>query len=181
MALVLSAFALTTVDTAIRLGRYFTEDAIADPATSVLGNRHVNSAVQALLAYLLVVSGGWATVWPLFGSSVQLFAGLSMLGVVVWLVNWDASKEILSIGLSALFIVVTSAGALVYLGVSNLRTRLLNPSWLADATAVMVASAGVRLLAVGVLLGLAAEVTRLAYRHLDRQDRTPEVSLTADD
>jgi hypothetical protein len=32
-----------------------------------------------------------------------------------------------------------------------------------------------------VLLGLAAEVTRLAYRHLDRQDRTPEVSLTADD
>lgn len=181
MALVLSAFALTTVDTAIRLGRYFTEDAIADPTTSVLGNRHVNSAVQALLAYLLVVSGGWATVWPLFGSSVQLFAGLSMLGVVVWLVNWDASKEILSIGLSALFIVITSAGALVYLGVSNLRTRLLNPSWLADATAVMVASAGVRLLAVGVLLGLAAEVTRLAYRHLDRQDRTPEVSLTADD
>jgi carbon starvation protein len=181
MALVLSAFALTTVDTAIRLGRYFTEDAIADPTTSVLGNRHVNSAVQALLAYLLVVSGGWATVWPLFGSSVQLFAGLSMLGVVVWLVNWDASKEILSIGLSALFIVITSAGALVYLGVSNLRTRLLNPAWLADATAVMVASAGVRLLAVGVLLGLAAEVTRLAYRHLDRQDRTPEVSLTADD
>jgi carbon starvation protein len=177
----LSAFALTTVDTSIRLGRYFTRDAVADASTSLLGNRYLNAGVQALLAYALVASGGWATVWPLFGSSVQLFAGLSMLGVAVWLVDWDTTKEILSIGLSAAFILATSASALLYLGFSTVRDRLLNPAWLAGATPVTVASTAVRAVAVVALLALAAEVIRITYRYLDRRDRTPEFTLVTDD
>ena len=81
MTLVLSAFAPTTVDTSIRLGRYFLSDMIdvetsTTRATHAVTNEYLTGGAQALLTYLLVASGSWATVWPLFGAPDQIFAGL---------------------------------------------------------------------------------------------------------
>ncbi|MEF8776834.1 MAG: carbon starvation CstA 5TM domain-containing protein [Haloarculaceae archaeon] len=78
-----------------------------------LTNKYLTGGVQSFLAYLLVASGSWATVWPLFGASVQVFAGLSMLTLAVWIVNWDASKQGAGFLLGAGFILAASLSALL--------------------------------------------------------------------
>lgn len=173
MALVLSAFALTTVDTSIRLGRYFVEDVVDDPDESVASNRFTSASVQTLLAYLLVASGSWGAIWPLFGGAVQVFAGLSMVTVVVWLLNWDSTKEVLSLTLGAGFVLAMSLSALGYLALSNLWDRLLNPAWLADASVVQIASVAVQVGAVVVLCVLTVEILRVAFRTVGRDVDQP--------
>lgn len=177
MALVLSAFALTTVDTSIRLGRYFLTDMVDSETTPTrmsraVTNKYLTGGVQALLAYLLVASGSWATVWPLFGASVQVFAGLSMLTVAVWIVNWDASKQVVGFLLGAGFILAASLSALLYIASRNVRT-VLDPSWVGTASSVELASVVIQILAVVVLTGIAAEIIRLVYRHVSEQRNTP--------
>ncbi|MEF8937611.1 MAG: carbon starvation CstA family protein [Halovenus sp.] len=177
MALVLSAFALTTVDTSIRLGRYFLTDMVDSETTPTrmsraVTNKYLTGGVQALLAYLLVASGSWATVWPLFGASVQVFAGLSMLTVAVWIVNWDASKQVVGFLLGAGFILAASLSALLYIASRNVRT-VLDPSWVGTASSVELASVVIQILAVVLLTGIAAEIIRLVYRHVSEQRNTP--------
>jgi len=162
MALVLSAFALTTVDTSIRLGRYFVEDVVADPETSYATNRYANAAGQTVLSYLLVASGSWAAIWPLFGGAVQVFAGLSIVTVVVWLLNWDGTKEVLSLTVGAGFVLAMSLSGLGYLALSNLRSKLLNPAWLADASVAQITSVIIQVGAVAVIGILAFEILRVA-------------------
>ena len=176
IALVLSAFALTTVDTSIRLGRYFLTDMVDAETTPTrmsraVTNKYLTGGLQALLAYLLVASGSWATVWPLFGASVQVFAGLSMLTVAVWIVNWDASKQVAGFLLGAGFILAASLSALLYIASRNVRT-VLDPSWIASASSVEIASVVIQILAVVVLTGIAAEIIRLVYRHVSEQRQT---------
>jgi carbon starvation protein len=186
MALVLSAFALTTVDTSIRLGRYFVEDMLeADGSETGVArlatDRYLNGGTQATLAYLLVASGSWATVWPLFGGSVQVFAGLSILAVAVWLVNWDATKRVAGFLAGAAFILVASLSGLLYTAARNARS-LLDPAWVAAATPVQLASVGVQVLVVLVLCWLTAEIVRLAYRHVsDRRGSPIERATPGDD
>lgn len=177
MALVLSAFALTTVDTSIRLGRYFVEDMVdadasAGPAVRAATNRYLNGGMQATLAYLLVASGSWATVWPLFGGSVQVFAGLSILTVAVWVVNWNANKRVVGFLAGAAFILVASLSGLIYIAARNARS-LLDPAWVATATPIELASVGVQVLVVVVLCGLTGEIVRLAYRQVSDHRKSP--------
>jgi len=85
MALVLVSFLLTSTDTAARLGRYMMEDRrpseqrLRDwPLRGGIGSfargRYTNPVVQCGIAYLLVISGEWATLWTLFGGANQLLA-----------------------------------------------------------------------------------------------------------
>lgn len=176
MALVLSAFALTTVDTSIRLGRYFVEDLVGTQTTyvqAVATDRYFNSVAQTVLAFALVASGSWATIWPLFGASVQVFAGISILTVALWLVSWDHTKRrgIASLLVGGGFILVTSTTALLYLGLRSLREKLLNPSWLAAATTTRTLSVAIRILVVAVLVYLVAHLVRRTYRRV--QTATP--------
>ena len=186
MALVLSAFALTTVDTSIRLGRYFLTDMVdaettRTRASRAVTNKYLTGGAQAAFAYLLVASGSWATVWPLFGASVQVFAGLSILTVAVWIVNWDASKQVAGFLLGAAFILAASLSALLYLASRNVRT-LLDLEWLTAASSLELASVVVQILAVVVLVGIAAEIIRLVYRHVgERRDAPTGDSLPGDD
>lgn len=181
MALVLSAFALTTVDTSIRLGRYFVEDIVTDPETSLAGNRFVSASSQTLFAYLLVASGSWGAIWPLFGGAVQVFAGLSMVTVVVWLLDWDSTKEVLSLSLGAGFVLAMSLSALVYLALSNLSSKLLNPTWLDGASLIQIASVTVQVASVGILCALTVEILRIAFRRVHGSfDYRPSISEPGD-
>jgi carbon starvation protein len=89
--LVLAAFALTTLDTATRLCRFMlvelTEKEEGKPAAIVtfITNRWVAAIIGVGLAIWLALSGGWSTLWPLFGSANQLMASLALLAVVAWL------------------------------------------------------------------------------------------------
>jgi carbon starvation protein len=93
--LAVSAFALTSLDTATRLARYLfaefflDEGETADKVTGVkkiLTNPWVGTIVTVGLGVYLAV-GGYAKIWPLFGAANQLLAGLALLAVAAWLGN----------------------------------------------------------------------------------------------
>ena len=90
--LALSTFILTTLDTATRLARYLFEEFFS--MTSVK-NRYVSTlATLALPAVFVLITlkdpvgnpiPAWKAIWPVFGATNQLLAGLALMVVVVWL------------------------------------------------------------------------------------------------
>ena len=89
VALTVSAFALTTLDTCTRLARFiiqeYTEDIPASAVKSLLQNRHVATALVVILSGLLLLTGRFEQLWPIFGSANQLLAALALLAGTVWL------------------------------------------------------------------------------------------------
>jgi len=85
-ALTVSSFLLTSLDTATRLGRYALEELTADWAPAI-SNRYVATIVTIVAGGGLALSGSWSAIWPIFGSSNQLLAGLALLGATAWLAH----------------------------------------------------------------------------------------------
>jgi carbon starvation protein len=68
-----------------RLGRYILQELIGLPGRAgALAATAVMCGVPAVLL-LLSSTGSYRLFWTLFGTSNQLLAGLSMLGITVWL------------------------------------------------------------------------------------------------
>jgi len=97
--LVLAAFALTTLDTATRLCRFMLveltekEEGKPAPIVTFITNRYVAGIIGVGLAVWLALSGGWKTLWPLFGSANQLMASLALLAVVAWLTRMGKDNK----------------------------------------------------------------------------------------
>lgn len=91
VALAVSAFALTTLDTCTRLARFFiqeyTEDLSAYSIRPLFQNRYSATIIVVILSSSLLLSGQFAQLWPIFGSANQLLAALALLAVTVWLSN----------------------------------------------------------------------------------------------
>ncbi len=89
VALTVSAFALTTLDTCTRLARFsmqeLCEGNLLPGADFFANNRFAATLVPLLLSILLLLSGEFTTLWPIFGSANQLLAALALLAVTVWL------------------------------------------------------------------------------------------------
>jgi len=90
--LALSTFILTTLDTATRLSRYIFEEFFGLKGTHT---RYLSTAATLILPsiFVLITLKGpdgtpvpaWKAIWPIFGATNQLLAGLAMLAVAVWL------------------------------------------------------------------------------------------------
>lgn len=84
-AMAFSTFVFDTLDVSTRLGRYILQELFG------WGSRAGGLAATAVtvgvpMAFLLVAQpGSWKTFWTLFGTSNQLLAALSLMGVSVWL------------------------------------------------------------------------------------------------
>jgi len=89
LALAVSAFALTSLDTATRLGRFAWEEFFRceDRPTGLLQNRYLATITTVIPAALLAFTGHWQAIWPIFGSANQLLAALALLTISVWLMN----------------------------------------------------------------------------------------------
>lgn len=120
-ALAISAFAMTTLDTATRLARFiFQEMFTSEKQTkeTIFTNRYGATAITVVLAGTLSFYG-WASVWPLFGSANQLLAALALLALAVWLKKHDKSYGFVafpmifmfSVTLVALVILITKSFA----------------------------------------------------------------------
>lgn len=84
-AMAFSTFVFDTLDVSTRLGRYILQEL---SGWSSRGGAIAATAVTALLplAFLLVAGeGAYRLFWVLFGTSNQLLAALSLLGISVWL------------------------------------------------------------------------------------------------
>lgn len=93
ISIIVVSFAATTLDTAVRLMRYIIAEIGAEYKVPSLTKKHVATSVAVLSTAALVLipegpsgfgSGGYV-IWPLFGTSNQLLAGISLLLISIWL------------------------------------------------------------------------------------------------
>jgi carbon starvation protein len=166
IGLVFVSFLLTSTDTAVRLGRYMLEEIVGTPETrtqEAATNRYVNAGVlQALPAYLLVGSGTWASLWPLFGGANQTLAALALLAATLWLANWDDSKQLLSTGVPMALMLVVTITALLWIGLYRAPTELLAASGFAAQLSFAIQS-----LISLTLTGLAVSLAWMGYRNIN--------------
>ncbi len=180
IGLVFVSFLLTSTDTATRLGRYMLEEIVGTPETSVQNvavNRYFNSGVLLCVpAYLLVGSGEWATLWPLFGGANQTLAALALLAATLWLANWDDQKQLISTGVPMALMLVVTVTALLWIGLYTAPTDVLD----AQSTAAMV-SAGIQSVIALILAGLALSLTWMGYNNIRSVRNSYTGAVTSDD
>ena len=89
VGVIIISFAMTTIDTATRLQRYIIGEIGGRFRMEVLKNRYVSGLVAIGTAYFLVISKGSGKggmiLWPLFGTTNQLLAGLALLVITLHL------------------------------------------------------------------------------------------------
>ncbi len=115
-ALAVSAFALTTLDTATRLARFAFQELFSAgtpaKARSFLTHRYTATVLTLAACIALVTSGGTERVWPLFGSANQLLAALALLAVSVWLARKAQSNLFVKTPMAFMYAVSLSALAI---------------------------------------------------------------------
>jgi carbon starvation protein len=89
MAVMVIAFAATSLDTGARIQRLVIAELAASYGVKSLTNRYLASAIGIGAALLLAVTQGGGdgglALWPLFGTTNQLVAGVTLLIVSIWL------------------------------------------------------------------------------------------------
>ena len=86
IALAYSAFCLTSLDSATRLGRMIFQELFQDASESVkkiFNNKYVATLITVVLSAALA-SAGYQKIWPLFGAANQLVAVPAFLACSVW-------------------------------------------------------------------------------------------------
>jgi len=120
-ALALSAFALTSLDTATRLGRFIFQEFFSEAGKedSILTNRYFSTAVTVAVGGFLAFYG-WSKIWPMFGSANQLLAALALITIAVWLKNIGKNNKMLTI--PTIFMFAATLTALILLVKANMAT-----------------------------------------------------------
>ena len=158
VGLVFVSFLLTSTDTAMRLGRYMLEEIVGTPETGLeetVTNRYVNAGILSFFGYLLVASGTWSNIWPLFGGANQALAALALLVATVWLANWDDSKQLVSTGAPLVFMLLVTVIALLWIGVLRNPSDILAGNYDSTIGAVSLGLQSViALVLVGLILGI---------------------------
>ena len=114
ISLAISAFMMTSLDTATRLGRFLWQELFMprtkkennDIAVSknepqiaqwrrIITNPFLAAFIIVGLSMLMALTGSAASIWPIFGASNQLMAGLTFLAITLYLMikgaNWIIS------------------------------------------------------------------------------------------
>ena len=113
VALTVSAFALTTLDTCTRLARFTLQEYFEDmpqPAAKVMANnRYLSTFIVVILSILLLLSGEFSTLWPIFGSANQLLAALALLTIAVWLIKKNIPATFVTLPMFFMFTVTLAS------------------------------------------------------------------------
>lgn len=121
VALAVAAFALTSLDTATRLGRYafqeFFEVSGSKEQSFLVKNRFAATAITVFFGAALTLSGQTMSIWPVFGSANQLLAALALLAITVWVA--DLKENYLFVLIPMLFMFSVTLTALVMLFYTN--------------------------------------------------------------
>lgn len=144
VALAVSAFALTSLDTATRIGRFVfqeffqtVDEKTGEVKGSIISNMYVATAITVALGGALGLTG-YAKVWPIFGSANQLLAALALLAVAVWLKKQGRNFKMIVIPMIFMFTVtILALILLIYNNAITLGTTG-NPILLVVASALLI-------------------------------------------
>ncbi|SMP69122.1 carbon starvation CstA family protein [Anoxynatronum buryatiense] len=121
VALAVSAFALTSLDTGTRLGRFilqeFFEPEDVNAPKPIMTNMYVATGITVVLGGLLATTS-WQQIWPVFGSANQLLAALALMAVAVWLKKSGKNNKMFTIPI--IFMFSATLIALILLARTNL-------------------------------------------------------------
>ena len=115
-----AAFAMTTLDTTNRLGRYCVSEMAAPlkdsspGAYNALTNRWVASVIPAAIGIYLAWSGNWLIVWGSFGAANQLIASIALMTGAIWVFAKMRSKFHAAAVIPALLLWVTVTAAIIW-------------------------------------------------------------------
>jgi carbon starvation protein len=110
--LAFSSFVFDTLDVCTRLGRYVFQELTG--LRGLVGGAVATIITLSFPAMYLWTSppGSFRTFWTIFGTSNQLLAALTLVGVSVWL--WRTGRPVWFALAPAVFMLITTATALVY-------------------------------------------------------------------
>jgi carbon starvation protein len=116
-ALAVSAFALTSLDTATRLARFmfqeYFENKENEKKSVFITNRYVSTAITVAFGAALTFSGQTMSIWPVFGSANQLLAALALLALTVWVANLKKGYLFVLVPMIFMFAVTLTALAML--------------------------------------------------------------------
>ena len=113
LILAVSAFCLTSLDTATRLARYMFQEFWLAPGETykdatgvkrVLTDPYVATLITVVLGIALGMTG-YSKIWPLFGASNQLLAALGLLAVAAWLGKVGKNNKMLLFPMAFMLVV----------------------------------------------------------------------------
>ncbi len=121
-ALAVSAFALTSLDTATRLARYMFQEffeinksEIVSNKVSLAQNRFFATGITVLIGGALTVSGQSMAIWPVFGSANQLLSALALLALTIWVAYLNKNYFFTLIPMLFMFgVTLTALGMLIF-------------------------------------------------------------------
>ncbi|MCD6489173.1 MAG: carbon starvation protein A, partial [Thermodesulfobacterium sp.] len=131
--LAISAFILTTLDTATRISRYVLQE-LMDISGKKLTSRFLTTSASLVLPIILLhikfyspdgqLIPAWKKIWPIFGSTNQLLAALVLITIYVWAKNINSGK-LLFILIPTIFMIIVTLSALGYITFSNLKFNII--------------------------------------------------------
>jgi carbon starvation protein len=143
-AMAFSTFVFDTLDVSTRLGRYILQELTGAKGKLAAGVATGITCGVPLLLMLLTGSGAWRSFWTLFGTSNQLLASLSLLGICVWLKK--SGKRYAYALLPMLFVGTVT--------ISSLVLQIRDAFFAAGATAALQLNGGVALVLLALALSL---------------------------
>ncbi|MEX0792510.1 MAG: carbon starvation protein A [Pirellulaceae bacterium] len=119
IAVLVASFAATTLDTATRLQRYVLQELFRSlTITKPLSGRYVSTGIAVLLGGGLAIFAGSSPgkggllLWPLFGATNQLLAGLAFMVTLFYL--WRRGKPVLFIAIPMMGMLLFPALAMLW-------------------------------------------------------------------
>lgn len=119
VAVLVASFAATTLDTATRLQRYVVQELGVTMGIEALQNKYVATATALILAFVVAmipgpkgIGTGGLILWPLFGATNQVLAGLALLVTVFYL--WRRGKPVWFAAVPMLLMMVMPAWAMLW-------------------------------------------------------------------
>ena len=128
MGVFVASFAATTMDTATRLQRYVVAELATAIGVPAVAKKHPATLIAVITAFFLAFYNGSGkgalTLWPLFGATNQLLAGLALLVVTIYLARKKVSA--LVTGIPMVFMIFMTGWAMLI----NLQSYYAGSKWL---------------------------------------------------
>ena len=151
-AIFLAVMALTVMQLVLRFMRVASAELLGD-TIPVMKNPHIGSLIGIGFTLLILWTAFWQRIWVLFGGANQLFAGLTLLLITIWLV--EEGKKYAWAFWPGVFMYITTVAALLVTAYKS----FFGASGLFDPTAGLAFQIGNGISGlIGLFLALAALV-----------------------